>query len=344
MNYRQVSSIAKILAVPKMELGKWPTNIDRIEHPEIGPILVKRDDQCGFGKRGYSGVKTRKLETFLQYLVDAKIGEVSILLSNITNLGFDLATQCRKHGIALNLLIINEPPLAWEVRQKLFSQFTGNVRLIGRSYLVATVKLIWQGLRALARGKRCFIVFPSPSHPAAIIGAAKGYLEAMFQLIENDRELSSSVYIATGAGSTVAGFVLAEALMRAAGAPPVKIVAVRVARQAIWFYVPLLVIWTARFWKLGKLPRFNLEVYSDPDHINYGRFDAALEATCCKLRENYGMHIDPIYGAKSWEALLSREQSNKCRSGRVPLIWHCGFTNDWELLRKGQAPCQDQGK
>src|SRR6185295_9725876 len=134
-----------------------------------------------------------------------------------------------------------------------------------------------------------------------------------------------AVYVAAAAGSSVAGFALGEALMRAAGAPPVRIIGVQVARPPISVWLPALVRWTARFWRLGALaPLHTLSVLRDPRHVDYGHFDEQHEDTCRRVHERFGLTLDPIYGGKSWTALEAEAQRPAPRD-RPILFWHCGF-------------------
>jgi 1-aminocyclopropane-1-carboxylate deaminase/D-cysteine desulfhydrase-like pyridoxal-dependent ACC family enzyme len=212
------------------------------------------------------------------------------------------------------------------------------VRLIGPSYAGAGVRVLLEGARARLRGTRTMIVPPSPAHPAAVAGAALGYVEAMQQLAEADERLPRAVYVAAAAGSTVAGFALGEALMRAAGAPAVRIVGVQVSRPPISLWLPSLVRWTARFWRLGALGSLGtLSVLRDPRHVDYGHFDAEHEVTCRRVGEQFGLAIDPIYGGKSWMALESAERT-PAAADRPVLFWHCGFTPGWQRHRSAGAP------
>jgi 1-aminocyclopropane-1-carboxylate deaminase/D-cysteine desulfhydrase-like pyridoxal-dependent ACC family enzyme len=147
-----------------------------------------------------------------------------------------------------------------------------------------------------------------------------------------------AVYVAAAAGSSVAGFALGEALMRAAGAPAVRIVGVQVAPAPIAIWLSALVRWTARFFRLGPLPSLNtVSILRDPRHVDYGHFDALHEATCRRVHEQFGLTIDPIYGGKSWTALEASDRGAAPRD-RPILFWHCGFTPGWEMHRTVRVP------
>src|SRR5213595_2891098 len=105
-------SIERILAMPQLSLGNWPTPLESVTHRTLGQVLVKRDDLAGFGEERRSGVKARKLESFLAYLEGRGVDLLTMPLGNITNLGGDLARVASTAGIELSLLIANDPPLS----------------------------------------------------------------------------------------------------------------------------------------------------------------------------------------------------------------------------------------
>jgi 1-aminocyclopropane-1-carboxylate deaminase/D-cysteine desulfhydrase-like pyridoxal-dependent ACC family enzyme len=326
--------IERLLVPPRVVLGTWPTPLERIEHPGIGTVLVKRDDLAGFGGEARSGVKARKLEGLLSHMVERRQRRLVMPLGNITNLGFDLVRAARALDISVRLLIADDPPMPREHREAIFASIRENVVLLGHSYAGAAARLALAGVAGLWR--RQVIAPPSPAHPAAIAGAARGYIEAMQQAEAITGELPGSVYVATAAGSTVAGFALGEVLMRAAGAPRVEVVAVPVAPQPVGWWVPALVAWTARYLKVAEpRPGVALSVATEPRHAVYGRFDAGHVATCEAVEAAYGFTIDPIYGGKSWSVMEERETARRDAGRRPPLFWHCGYTPNWQDYAAG---------
>lgn len=325
---RSSEDIERLLTPPKVILGSWPTPLEQHTHPRIGRILVKRDDLAGFGGEARSGVKARKLEGLLSHMAERQQRRLVMPLGNITNLGFDLVHAARELGIAVKLLIVDDPPMPLAWREETFASIRGNADLLGKSYGIAVARLAAASVIGL--GRRQLIAVPSPAHPAAVAGTARGYVEAMNQALEATGMLPSAVYVATAAGSTVAGFALGEAMMRAAGAPRVEIVAVQVVPQPVGWWIPALVAWTARYLRLVQ-PRAAsaLSVVADPRNTIYGRFDEGHIRTCHEVEAAYSFRIDPIYGGKSWTVLETREMANRARDLRQPLFWHCGYTPGW---------------
>src|SRR5689334_12747302 len=88
--------IERLRVPPSVVLGTWPTPLEQVEHPGLGPLLVKRDDLAGFGGAARSGVKARKLEGLLSHMVERRQRRLVMPLGNITNLGFDLVRAARE--------------------------------------------------------------------------------------------------------------------------------------------------------------------------------------------------------------------------------------------------------
>lgn len=324
---------------PTVALGRWPSPIEKISHPGLGPALVKRDDLSGFGRGGRSGVKARKLEGLLGYMRDAGLNAFFIPLGNVTNLGFDLMSLARREGIDLKILVVDSPRLPRPAREQLFVGIEEHVQFVGPSRALAVLRLARLWLSSRLRGGRPLAVLPSPAHPSAVVGAARGFIEMARQCLEAGEPLPRSVYVASAAGSTAAGFILGAAALRARGLPRIRVVPVQVVPESLNISLPLLLYWTWRFMRFpGRPPLDDFKVARLTGNLNYGRFDGGLERTCAEVRDNFGFTIDPIYGAKSWRAMETLEDARGGRdSERPPLFWHCGYTPDWQLFSESSG-------
>lgn len=325
--------VERLLALPRVALGKWPTPIESLTHASIGKVLLKRDDLSGFGGERRSGVKARKLETFLAYLRGKHVDLLTMPLGNITNLGDDLARIAVETGIELRLLIADDPPLPAKQRIEIFRGLEGQARLLNHRSIGMVICLLATLGRARLSGRNAYAVLPSPGHPSAVAGMACGYIELARQICEGDGEFPRAIYIASASGVSAAGLALGEALMRMQGFPPVKIVAVQVAPYPLKAILPGLLWWTRLFLKLPEQLDFStLLVAGDPCNTIYGRFDARHEGLCERLQSEHGVLVDPIYGAKSWSVMEKRECGTD-QSSRPPLFWHCGYTPHWRAYR-----------
>lgn len=320
-------AVARVLNAPRAALVEWPSPLDEINHPTLGRVLVKRDDFVGFGGLARSGVKARKLEGLFGFMLERGIGKVSVPLGNITNLGAPLIHHARQLGIDVEILVVNRPRIPQARREEIFGPLAGSVRLMDASHVSAFVQLLATASADALRGKRTLITAPSPAHPSAIVGAARGYIEAVTQCWQQHGCFPRSLYIASAAGSTAAGFGLGEALMRAAGAPAVEIVAVQVVPEPIRLWLDWFVFRARRHLKIAGAVKTNFNVVAERRNLRYGRFDRDHVAVCARVEQLFGLTIDPIYGGKAWSVMEAREAS--VTAARPVLFWHCGYTPNW---------------
>lgn len=319
--------IAKVLNAPRVSLVDWPSPLDEIVHSALGRVLVKRDDIVGFGDVARSGVKARKLEGLFGFMLASGLTKVSMPLGNITNLGAPLIHSARALGIDVEILIVNRPRISQAKRELIFRPLKDSVRLMDSSHISAFAQLLLTASVDSLAGKRTLITAPSPAHPSAIAGAARGYIEAMGQSLRQVGCLPRRVYIASAAGSTAAGFGLGEALMRAAGADAVEIVAVQVVPEPIRVWLQWFVHRARRHLKIDGATKTNFKVIAEQRHLRYGRFDQDHVTTCERVERLFGLAIDPIYGGKSWSVMEDLEAS--VTAARPVLFWHCGYTPNW---------------
>lgn len=324
------SSLLRAAVGPaRQPLGQWPTPLECIAHPALGRVWIKRDDLAGFGGEARSGVKARKLEGLLEHMQARGLNVLRMPLGNITNLGPALVAEAGRRGITVHLDLVDDPPLRSEARQAVHRGYAGIARLHGPSYLGAAMRLGGSLLRDRLARSRSLCVPPSPAHPSAIVGMARGYLEMAGRAKEQFGTLPGAIYLASASGSSVAGLALGEALGRAAGDPPVRIVAVQVVPEPLRLWLPLLLAWTVRYLRPARIPFPRCEVVAWPRHTVYGRFAPLHEAICARVEDSYGLAIDPVYGAKSWDVM---ECMPPRQDGRPALFWHCGFTPTWRAL------------
>lgn len=319
--------IDRIRNAPYLPLGKWPTPLERVE-TYLGPIWVKRDDLSGFGR---GGVKTRKIEHLIGYLEPRGYREVITVVANITNLAHDLAPALAKVGMRPAVLAVDEPSLPAAIRAEFFREAGASVSLLGKSQLMAAVRLACVAVRSSRTGKT-FVALPSLSHPSAVAGAAQGFLE-MVQQLQQSGEYPETVFITVASGATYAGFLLAERALAASGMPSIRVIGVRVHQHRARPWILNLMRWSK--WKLGlssslALPR--IELIDHAIEGGFGRFSPETVQTCRDVQDRYNLRIDPIFGGKTWSA-MDRWLAHHRPRGPV-VYWHCGYTPDWERMGK----------
>jgi 1-aminocyclopropane-1-carboxylate deaminase len=321
------ASVASLQSRPRVELGRWPTPLDDITLDDGRRVLVKRDDLSGWGR---GGAKARKIEHLIGHLRAGGYDALITAAGNITNLAFDLLPALLRHEIEPHLLLMDEPAAPPALRAEIFAGLEPCGEQVGSAWLPAATRAAALAFDARRRGRRPFLLLPGASHPAAVVGNACGFLEMAEQRRLAGRPLPSSVFVTAATGTTVAGFLLAEHALRAAGAPPVRIVGVQVYPGAIRARTLALLRWTERFlgWR-DRVPADRIEIETQWLHGGFGAYPPELVRLCADLHHRTGLLLDPIFGGKTWAALdtlATRDDS------RPPLYWHCGYTPEWEKL------------
>ena len=322
--------LRRLLSAPRLALGQWPTPVEDIAVAPGRTIMVKRDDLSGFGR---GGAKARKLEHLLGYLLSRSHTELITLAGNVTNLAFDFMPAVDRSKLRLRLLILDDPQIAAASREKVFEGIRDRVELIGESSLSAA----WAGLKAYVsarrRGEKPFLLLPGVSHPSGVVGNACGFVEMVTQLHRAGRTLPGTVFVTAATGTTVAGFLIAAEVLRAAGAPPIRVVGVQIYPGSIRQWTWALMRWTER--KLGlqaRVPSDALDIEQESLFGGFGRFPPELGTMCEQIQAAHGLQLDPIFGGKTWRSMLGLVDEGRVK-GPV-LYWHCGYTPEWRMLAR----------
>lgn len=320
------ADVERILQVPRLGIHRTPTPLERRRVGQAGhEVWIKRDDLCGFGR---GGVKARKIDFFMHDLLESGSNHVVSLVTNVTNLAHDVTPLLRRHGLGWTLFVTDDPPMPMALRKRLFAQLDGDLRFLGRARGSVAARVVGTAVALRLRGRRPTAVLPSLGHPASVIGIARGFLEMAEQIMTGGGALPRTLFITAASGVTLAGLALGESLLRAAGAPPVRIVAVPVYSGPVRRYASGLLQWTARRYGVAQKVDLSAVAITDwRDGGDFGRFGPVLAALCERVESEQGFTIDPIYGGKTWQTM-----ERMLNSGSVPepcLYWHCGYTPDW---------------
>lgn len=330
---------ARLRAVPRVELGQWPTLIDAWSDPVVGTLLIKRDDLSGWGR---AGAKTRKIEHLVGHLLTNGCDELITVAGNVSNLVFDMLPALDRYGIESTVFIQNDPPTPAAERERIFAGVRGRVRLLGTSHTETLKRAVAAYLRSRARGRRPFLLLPGVSHPSGVIGNACGFLEMVAQRLDASEALPQTVYVSAATGTTLAGFLLAESALRQAGCDPIRVVGVQVYPGALKARTLGLIRWAERFARLsGRVSPQRIEILTSELHGGFGHFPERIAAVCGRVATAGGPRMDPIFGGKTWAA-MQHDLRTVTAHDRPALYWHCGFTPEWRTLgdavRRGGRP------
>lgn len=324
----QPTDLERILATPRIPLGQWPTPIETRLH-RGHKIQIKRDDLSGFGR---GGAKTRKIEHVFGLMRARGHDELITLVGNITNLGFDLLPALRAHGFSARIFVQDDPPLPAAKRRECFRGIETELRFLGRSRIAATGRVCAEWLRRRAAGRRPFLLLPGASHPAGVIGNACGFIEMTRQLREAGEPLPKRVYVSAATGTTIAGFLIAENALRAAGFPPIDIVGVQVYPGDIDARTRWLLRWTERHLALAHaIDPARIDIRPEMLGGGFGAATPELENLCARVQVETQLALDPIFGGKTW-SVLERDLASDRAGERPVMFWHCGYTPEWRPL------------
>ncbi len=322
------NDLTRIMQFPTIHLGTWPTPIDRLTRRGSPDILVKRDHLCGHGR---GGAKARKIDHLVGHLLARGKDELIATAGNVTNLVFDLLPVLRRWGIRARLFILDDPPALPRDRKQIFEGVEGEVELIGPSRAQAFGTMFAAYVKSRIAGGKPFVALPGVSHPSGVVGNARGFLEMVRQQQESGGPLPGTVFVTAATGTTIAGFLLAEHVLRAAGWPPIRIVGVQVYPGAIKRRTRNLLRWTERFLGLKeRVPDHRLEIVSSALHGGFGRYPEELPLLCDRIATETDFRIDPIFGGKTWSVMETHVATSPDR--RPTLYWHCGYTPEWRVL------------
>lgn len=323
---RAERDLRRLEQAPAVPLGN-PTPVELGELASGRSLFVKRDDKSGFGR---GGAKARKLSHLIGWMKARGADHLVTAAGNVTNLGFDLVEACALHGIELSLFILDDPPLAPAIRERVFAGVGEHVELIGASHARLLASALAAYHRACARGRKAVIVLPGVSHPSSLVGNACGFLEMARNVIERRERLPDAVFVTAATGTTLGGFLIGANVLAGLGYPRIRVLGAQIYPGHVSRRALALVRWTER--ALGfenTVPSSAFEISSAELGGGFGHFDERLVRVCEEVRARHGFAIDPIFGGKTWavmESLVERGVFER------PLYWHCGFTPEWRAL------------
>ena len=323
------ANLEALKAFPVAPLGDWPSPIDQITLPGGAEVLIKRDDLSGYGR---GGAKTRKIETILGHMQASGYDRLVTVAGNVTNVVFDMLPAIDRSDLEIDLFIIDDPPARPEDREEIFAGVRDRVTLAGTNRVGIASRVGQAAWRAWRRGERPFVSPPGLAHPAGVIGNAKGFIEMVEQRVAQDLPTPSTVFITAATGSTIAGFLLAEHALRLAGHEPITLHGVQVYPGGIERWTWGLIRWTERFLRLKpEVPRDRIVIDDAALAGGFAHFPERIAALCDRVAEDAGIHVDPIFGGKTWSVMEDtlRDRDN---GPRPALYWHCGYTPEWRVL------------
>jgi len=333
------SVLSKLLNHPHIDIGHFPTPIDSstaLDNKIGHAVFIKRDDLSGYGR---GGAKTRKLSYLFGWLLAHGYDELITCMGNISNLVFDMTPLLKRYGIHGSLYCMNIPPMRHARRLELYKTLIDDIHLVGESYLAVAQRALSRYAHSRLSGRRPALILPGVSHPSGVIGNAVGFIEMVQQVRESKLPMPETVFVSAATGTTIAGFLLAERLLREAGwlSRRVRIIGVQIYPGPIRRLTQFLLNWTVVYLRLPLRFRFSIsqiEWETDLLHGGFGCFGEEI-ARAQELFENAtGICIDPFFSGKTFTALLRHVRNGNLPREAPVLFWHCGYTPDWQELAR----------
>ncbi len=310
----------------KLEIVATPTPLVKAERlsSELGiGLYIKRDDLAG---PTFGGNKSRQLE----YYFGAALAEGAdtILITGAVQSNFVrlAAAVARSQGMQAIVQLEDRVP-----GKSTAYRSSGNVllaRLIGAEIITyahgedeegADAALHAKADELRARGRTPYVIHLSEGHPPL---GALGYVDAATEILGQSDDFDFYV-VASGSGSTHAGLL---AGLRGAGSKA-KVLGSCVRRDAK-AQAPRIRRVTDRLVQL--FPK--AEAVTDDDIVvwdgalapGYGRLGPAGRAAMGRMAAAEGLHLDPVYTAKSFAAVLAHVDSGDIPKGSRVCFVHTG--------------------
>jgi D-cysteine desulfhydrase len=318
--------------LPWISLGHFPTPVDDIDVPGVGPVLVKRDDCCA---AGYAGNKVRKLEFLLAAARAA--GARRLITAGAAGSHHALATAYhgRRLGFDVSLVLFPQP-LTEHVREIVLLDHAVGAELRWAARMEAVPYAVWRA-RLAHRAERPWVIAPGGSCEIGTLGYVSAGLELAEQLRTGEVAQPSRIHVAAGTLGTAAGIAIGLAW---AGIE-LPIIATRITSRLVTnqrVLETLIRRTTNRLRRAGARPADPAEaarlVELRHDQLGAGYGLATPQALAAQEQlAACGLRLDVTYTAKAAAGLLASVAAAD-HTDAPPLLWQTlSAIEPRELLR-----------
>lgn len=303
--------VINVPAVAPLELGTWPTPLERAPRLAVslglgeGDLWIKRDDLTGLGG---GGNKIRKL----QYTcADAlRVGATTLITSGAAQSNHARLTAATAARLNLRCVLVLDgttPPAA-----------QGNLILDH----LAGANVVWAGVlrpdelrnrvevaaqEVQDQGGSPYVIPFGGSNSLAVHGYIDGAAELETQLPGIDH-----VVVAVGSGGTMAGLVAGMGADRVlgidTGAVPDAATAVRDLLASV----------------SGTQDELRLQIHPGQVGEGYAVLTAAAKRAITLAAQTEGLFLDPTYTARALAGLIELVSEGHIRSGQTTVFLHTG--------------------
>ncbi len=291
---------------------------------ELGvELYIKRDDLAG---PTFGGNKSRQLE---YYFGDALANQADTILitgavqSNFARLAAAIAKTQGMHAIVqLEERVADKPELYRTSGNVLLSSLLGAEIMSypdGEDEAGADAALQARAAELQKAGRTPYVIHLSEDHPPL---GALGYVDAAHEIMAQSHDFDTYV-VASGSGSTHAGLL---AGLRGAGSAA-KVIGSCVRRGAeaqgprIRRIINRL---THLYPEAANVTDGDIIVWDDALAPGYGKLGPKSKDAMLRMARTEGLHLDPVYTAKSFAAVLAHVESGAIPSGSRVCFVHTG--------------------
>lgn len=327
--------------VPYIELGSWPTPLERLPGISAAPLLlIKRED---LSHPVYGGNKVRKLELILadvrrkgfrEVITSGGLGSHHILA---------VAALGREVGLRTTGLFFSQPVNEHVQKNLLLEVEFGAEMHYVRNYLgVALNYLRYYLARRLNPRRKTYLLMPGGSNALSSLGYIGAVVELEQQLREEGLPDPDALFVAAGTGGTAAGLLAGIALT----GMETKLHAVRVVPPVLLGRKKIVGLARSSLKLLGRrgvdtgeaVRRLESRLYLEEGYLGegYGFATAEADAAMSCFREN-GIRLEGCYTGKAAAACLDYCDRKEGASGTV-LFMHTASTTHQECERAELEP------
>lgn len=329
-------------SVPHVELGNWPTPLERL--PEISGqplLLVKRDD---LSHSLYGGNKVRKLEFILADVQRKGFREIITAGGLGSHHVLAVAALGRELGLRTTGLFFCQPVNEHVLKNLLLEVEFGTEMHFVRDYPgMALNYLRFYLARRFSPRQRTYLLLPGGSNALSTLGYIGAVLEMQLQLREQGLPEPAAIFVAAGTGGTAAGLLAGMAL----AGMETELHAVRVVhpfllgrRKIVNLARSSLKLLARRGVAIGEATtRLDARLHLEEGYLGEGygfETAAAAEAIRC-FQESAGIKLEGCYTGKAAAACLDYCAAKKDNSRPVVFI-HSASSTHRESSRVASEP------
>lgn len=304
--------------IPRLHFAHLPTPIEELPrltaHLDGPRILVKRDDQTGLA---FGGNKTRKLE----FLVAEALQQGARTL--ITG-GALQSNHCRQtaaaaahFGLDCSLVLNGEIPDRPSANLLLDQLFGAEIVTIkDRAQRDQTLQQTYD--KALADGRKPYLVWYGGSNPTGALGYAYAMQEFMEQNIHADW-----IVFGTSSGGTHAGLVLGQRVFGYQG----KVLGISIDEPEEWLKSRVSALASDASEKIGQRIDFTQDdVLANEEYCRagYGVLTEAEREAVKLFAKLEGLLLDPVYTGRAAAGMIDLIRRGFFSKDEIVLFWHTG--------------------